>query len=129
MSKSAAKKLGWSGPQTYLTMNLTCRNKRSKKSEIIDIVLVSPIKKNVEKPLLVHTVDEPCSSVRTVSKKSLEKYNHLSGENVNLLLGTDFSDGFVGIHAIPSGPNKPIAKMNCFGWYVLGQFVPNEYSV
>lgn len=128
LSKSAAKKLCLIGPQTHLTMNLTGGNKTSEKSEIFDIALVSPMEKNVEKLLLVHAFDKPSSSAWTVSKKSLEKYNHLvpllgklhlSGEKVDLLLGTDFFDGFVDIHVISGGPNEPIAKMNCFGWYVI----------
>ena len=41
------------------------------------------------------------------------------GGSIDLLLGTDFADAFVDIHAIPGQPGEPVAKMNYFGWYVL----------
>ena len=39
-----------------------------------------------------------------------------------MLIGTDVPDAFVDIHIIPRSPGEPIAKRNCFGWYVMGQF-------
>ena len=39
-----------------------------------------------------------------------------------MLIGTDFADAFVDIHVIPGSLGEPIAKRNCFGWYVMGQF-------
>ena len=47
---------------------------------------------------------------------------YLSSGTVDLSIGTDFADAFVDIHVIPRGPGDPIAKRNCFGWYVMGQF-------
>lgn len=47
---------------------------------------------------------------------------YLSGGTVDLLIRTDFADAFVDIHVIPGSPGEPIAKRNCFGWYVMGQF-------
>ena len=138
LSKSAAKQLGLSGPQTHLTMNLAGGSNRSETSEIIGITLVSPVDEHVKKPLVVHTVNKPCSSAKTISKKSLERYNHiepvldklhLSGGRVDLLLGTDFIDGFIDIHVEPGKPGEPIAKMNCLGWYVLGQLSPNQERI
>ena len=41
------------------------------------------------------------------------------GGSIDLLLGTDFADAFVDIHAIPGQPGEPVAKMNYFDWYVL----------
>ena len=127
--------MGLAGPKTHLTMNLAGGSRRSETSEIIGITLVSPAEKHIKKPQLVHGVEKPCSSVKTISKNSSGKYSHikpLSGElhlssvSGDLLLGTDFADGFVDIHVIPG---EPIAKCNCFGWYVLGQITPNELSI
>jgi hypothetical protein len=122
LSKSAATKLGLSGPQTHLSMNLAGGAKKSEVSEIVEITMISPIEEDVKKTLLVHT----CNGAKTVSKTLLAKYPnlkpvleklHLSGGSIDLLLGTDFADAFVDVHAIPG---EPVAKMNCFGWYVLG---------
>ena len=119
-------------------MNLAGGSTKSETSEIIKIILVSPKDKHVRKPLLVHTVNKPCSSAKTISKKSLEKCSHLrpildelylAGGSVDLLLGTDFSDAFVDVQVISGEPSEPIAKMNCFGWYVLGRFSHNEQSI
>ena len=48
LSKVAAKKLGLSGPQTHLTMNLAGGSKRSETSEIIGITLMSPVEEHVK---------------------------------------------------------------------------------
>ena len=94
LSKSAAKKLGLSGPKTHLTMNLAGGANRSETSEIISITLKSPVDEYVKKPLVVHTVSKPSSSAKTISKSSLAKYSHiapvldklhLSGGQVDLL--------------------------------------------
>ena len=39
-----------------------------------------------------------------------------------MLIGTDFLDAFVDIHVISGSPGEPIAKSNCFEWYVMGKF-------
>ena len=54
---------------------------------------------------------------------------HLSGGSVDLLIGTDFTDGFIDVHVIPGQPGDPIAKRNCFGWYILGQLTPTSQSI
>ena len=119
-------------------MNLAGGSKRSEMSEIIGITLVSPSEEHIEKPLLVHTVMKPCSSTRTISKSSLKKYDHLnsvmdklhlSGGSVDLLIGTDFTDGFIDVHLIPGLPGDPIAKRNCFRWYILSQLTPTSQSI
>ena len=51
---------------------------------------------------------------------------HLSGGAIDLLIGTDFVEAFVDIHTVSGEPGEPIAKRNCFGWYVLGQFETNN---
>jgi hypothetical protein len=61
-------------------------------------------------------------------KPVLEKL-HLSGGSIDLLLGTDFADAFVDVHSIPGQPGEPVAKMNCFGWYVLGQLAASNSSI
>jgi hypothetical protein len=101
-------------------MNLAEGSKKSETSEIIGITLMSPVDEHVKNPLLVHTVSEHCSSAKTISKSSLEKYRHikasveklhLSCGSVDLLLGTDFTDGFVDVHVIPGETSEPIAKI------------------
>ena len=52
----------------------------------------------------------------------LKAISYLSGGSVGLLIGTDFPDAFVDIHVIFGSPREPIARSNCFGWYVMGQF-------
>ena len=46
---------------------------------------------------------------------------HLSGGTIDLVIGTDFVHAFVDIHTLSGEPGEPIAKHNCFGWYILGQ--------
>ena len=79
----------------------------------------------------VYAINKPCSSAKTVSRRIVNSYPHLeaisnelylSGGSIGLLIGTDFPDAFVDIHVIPGSPGEPIAKRNCFGWYVMGQF-------
>ena len=138
LSKSAAKKLGLNGPQTHLTMNLAGGASKSEVSEIVEITMISPIEEEVKKTLLVYTVNKTCSGAKTVSKKSLEKYAHIKpvleklhllGGSIDLLLGTDFADAFVDVHVIPGHPGEPVAKMNCFGWYVLGQLATSNTTI
>ena len=40
-----------------------------------------------------------------------------------------FQDPNHNVHVIPGETSEPIAKMNCFGWYILGQLAPNEQSI
>lgn len=55
--------------------------------------------------------------------KNVSDMLHLSGRAIDLFIGTDFVDAFVDVHTESGEPGEPIAKRNCFGWYVLGQFV------
>ena len=89
LSKAAVKKLGLSGPQTQLTMNLAGGSKRSETSEIIRITMMSRVEEHVKKPLLVHTVSKPCSSKQYPHLKPVIEKLHLSGGSVDLLLRTD----------------------------------------
>ena len=108
-----------------------CRRwKRSESSEVLDIVVASPVEESVKKTLQIHTVRKPCSSVQTISRKSVESYPHLkaivdklhlAGGAVDLRLGTDFPEAFVDVHTLSADSGEPIAKLNCFGWYLLGQ--------
>ena len=125
--KAAAKKLG-----------LTEEEVTDLKSQVIGITLVSPVEEHIKKLLLAHTVTKPCSSARTTSKSSLKKYDHLnsvmdklhlSGESVDLLIGTNFADGFVDVLVISGEPGDPIAKRNCLGWYILSQLTPSNQSI
>ena len=67
--------------------------------------------------------------------KTIEDKLYLSGGTVDLLIGTDFVDAFVDIHTNSGNPGEPVAKRNCFGWYVLGQLdsdaeaIPRVHSV
>ena len=132
LSKKAAMKLGITGSQIQLTMNLA-GGKRSEDSEILEIAVASCIEEDIEKIVQVYTVKKPCSSAKTVSRKSIESYIHLksiseklhlSGGVVDLLVGTDFAEAFVDVHVIPGRCGEPIAKRNCFGWYIIGQLDP-----
>ena len=144
LSKRATKLLGLSGPRTHLTMILAGGQQRGEVSEVLEIVIESPVDEDIRKNLLVHTVRKPCSSANLVSRKSVEAYPHLktigdklhlSGGTVDLLIGTDFVDTFVGIHTNSGNPGEPVAKRNCFRWYILGQLdldaeaIPRVHSV
>ena len=83
----------------------------------------------------VYVVNKPCSPAKTVSRKTVNSYRHLeaisnklylSGGTVDLLIGTDLTDAFVDIHVISGSVGEPIAKRNCFGWYVMRQFTDRE---
>ena len=83
----------------------------------------------------MYTVTRPCSNAKTISKELVGQYTHLknvsdklhlSGGAIDILIGTDFVEAFVDIHTVSGEPGEPIAKRNCFGWYVLGQFESNS---
>ena len=125
---------GLSGSATHLTMNLAGGKKKSEPSQIIDITVASLTDEDISKTLQVHTVTRPCSSAKTISKEQVGHFTHLrnvfdklhlSGGAIDLLIGTDFADAFVDIHTVSGEPGEPIAKRNCFGWYVVGQFESN----
>ena len=130
LSKNAAERLGIAGTATHLTMNLAGGEKRSETTEIIEITLVSSTEEDIRKTLEVYTIKRPCSAAKTISEGTIEHFPHLkpvanklhlSGGTIDLLIGTDFVDAFVDIHTLSGEPGEPIAKRNCFGWYVLGQ--------
>ena len=75
-------------------MNLAGGGKKSEVSEIVEITMVSPIE-DVQKTLLVHTVNKPCSSAKIVSKNSLEKYAHLSPVSKNCIYLVEASIDFL----------------------------------
>ena len=135
LSKNAARRLGLSGSATHLTMNLAGGKKKSEPSQIIDITVASLTDEDILKTLQVYTVTRPCSSAKTISKEQVGHYAHLknvsnklhlSGGAIDLLIGTDLVEAFVDIHTVSGEPGEPIAKGNCFGWYVLGQFESNR---
>ena len=130
LSKNMARKLGVSGSQTQLTMNLAGGKKKTEVSESFEIIVAPPTDIDIQKNVHVYTVTRPCSSAKTVSKKAIEEYPHLkpiveklhlAGGTVDLLIGTDFSDAFLDLHSLSGDPGEPIAKRNCFGWYTLGR--------
>ena len=111
-------------------MNLAGGQKKAEVSEMIEIDIVSPTDEDIVKNLQVHTVRKPCSNAKNVPRKSIDSYAHLkpiadklhlSGGAVDLLVGTDFVDAFIDIHTLSGDPREPVAKRNCFGWYILGQ--------
>ena len=132
LSKNAAERLGIAGTATHLTTNLAGAEKRSETSEIIEITVALSTEKDIRKTLEVYTIKRPCSAAK-ISKETIEQFPHLkpvanklhlSGGTIDLLIGTDFVDGvdaFVDIHTLSGEPGEPIAKRNCFGWYILGQ--------
>ena len=131
ISKNVAKKLGIRGYKTHLTMNLAGSQKKSEESELIDLDVSSTVEQNVQKSMQAYAVNKPCSSAKTVSRTALESYPHLkpitnnlhlSGGTVDLLIGTDLADAFNDMHVISGKSGEPIAKRNCFGWYVIGTF-------
>lgn len=131
ISKKTAQKLGLTGLKTHLKMNLAGGKKNLEESEQLEVTVMSPTDKNVEKTLQVYTISNPCSPAKTVSRKSVESYSHLqkvsgevylSGGKIDVLIGTNFAEAFLDIHVISGNAGDPIAKKNCFGWYVLGQF-------
>ena len=138
LSKSAASRLGLNGLATHLTMNLAGGKKKSKPSQIIDITVALPTDEDITKTLQVYTVTRPCSSAKTISKELVGNYSHLknvsdkiplSGGAIDLLIGTDFVEAFIDIHTVSGRSGKPVAKRNCFAWYVLGQFESNGPSL
>ena len=130
ISKNAAKKLGLKGSDTHLTMNLAGGKKKAETSELVEITVVSSCDKAIEKSMSVYTLTSPCSPAKIISRQAVNKYKHLhpvsdklylDGGKVDLLIGTDFADAFADIHVLQGDPGEPIAKKNCFGWYLLGQ--------
>jgi hypothetical protein len=108
-------------------MNLARGEKRSEDSETLEITVASCTENDIEKTVQVYTVKKPCNSA---PRPSPENYHHLksisgkldlSGGTVDLLTRTDFAEAFVDVHTISGQCGEPIAKRNCFGWYIIGQ--------
>ena len=115
----------------HLTINLAGGQKKSEESELVSITVEPISEETIQKPMQVYAINKPCSPAKTLSRNTVNSYSHLeaisdklclSGGTVDLMIGTDFADAFVDIHVIPRSPGEPIAKRNCFGWYVMGQF-------
>ena len=128
-SKRVAKKLGLTGTQTQLTMNLAGGKKRSELSEVLKVTAVSSTDEDFQKTFQVHSVQKSCSGAKTLSRKDIESYPHLkplskklhiSGSIFDLLIGTNLVEAFVDVHTACGDPGDPVAKKNCFGWYLLG---------
>ena len=135
ISKNVVRKLGIRGPKTHLTMNLAGGQKKSEASEFLDITVVSNTEPSIQKSMRAYAINKPCSPARTISRTTLESYPHLksiseqlhlSGGTVDLLIGTDFADAFNDMHVIAGKSGEPIAKRNCFGWYVMGTFASKQ---
>jgi hypothetical protein len=77
ISKNAAKNLGLKGCQTHLAMNLAGRKKKAEMSELVNITVMSPCDKTIEKHVSVYTLTNLCSPVKTISKHAVNKYQHL----------------------------------------------------
>ena len=83
----------------------------------------------------MYTLSNLCSPAKNISKRAVNKYEHLlpisdqlyiDGGKIDLLIGTDFADAFIDVHTIQGNSGEPVAKKNCFGWYLLGGHVENE---
>ncbi|KAK2548862.1 hypothetical protein P5673_030767 [Acropora cervicornis] len=101
-------------------MSLACGQKKSEVSQLINISVVPISEETNQKPMQVYAINKMCCP----TKAHLEAFSNklcLSGGTVDLLIGTDFAGGIVDIHVIPGKAGEPIAKRNCFGWYVMGQ--------
>ena len=112
------------------TWQLVEGQKKAEVSRTIEIEVASSADEDIVKNFQVHTVRKPYSNAKNVSRTLVESYphlksiaekSHLSAGVVDLLIGTDFVDAFVDIHTASGYPGEPVAKRNCFGWYVLGQ--------
>ncbi|PFX13182.1 hypothetical protein AWC38_SpisGene22761 [Stylophora pistillata] len=123
-------------PLFFLCSGVIGGEKKSEASEIIEINITSTIEEDIRKTLEAYAIKKPCSAATTISKGTIEHFPHLkpaanklhlSGGTIDLLIGTDFVDAFVDIHTLSGEPREPIARCNCFGWYVLRQV--NSYRI
>ena len=130
ISKNAVRKLGIKGDETHLTMNLVGGKKKSEISQLVNITVLSPCGGIVEKSISAYTLTNVCSPAKTISRQFINSYQHwqpivdqlhIDGGKIDLLIGTDFTDAFVDKQVIQGNGGEPIAKKNCFGWYLLGQ--------
>ena len=130
LSKKAAQRLGLTGMKTHLTMNLAGGEKRTEATELVDITVISAKDSSIQKTLQVYTIQKPCSPAKTVSRRAVEAFAHLkpvseklhlAGGTIDLLIGVDFPDAFIDVHIKQGKEGEPIAKLNCFGWYLIGQ--------
>ena len=136
MSKNTAKQLGLKGPEVNMTMNLAGGKQISETSQQIEISLAPINEDQIVKTAQILTVQKPCSAAKPISRTAAENYSHvksvinklhLDGGSIDLLIGTDFPAAFIDVHIKQGEQGEPIAKRNCFGWYVLG-VVGNEDS-
>lgn len=127
--KRVEKQLGLSSPKTHLTMNLA-GGQKAEVSEMLEIEIASPTNEDIVTNLQLHMVCKPHSNTKNITRKSIDSYTHLksvadklhlSGGAVDFLVETDLVDAFIDIHSLSGDPREPVAKRNCFGWYVLRQ--------
>ena len=115
-----SKNLGLKGCQTHLAMNLAGGKKKAKMSELVNITVMSPCDKTTEKHVSVYTLTNLCSPAKTISRHAVNKYQHLQTISNKLHLAGGKVDLLIG-NVRQGKPAEPIAKENCFGWYLLGQ--------
>ena len=60
--------------------------------------------------------------------KEISNKLHLGGGTVDILIGTNVSDAFIDVHVIQGNVGEPVAKMNCFGWYLIGQVTDHDIN-
>ena len=58
--------------------------------------------------------------------KSISEQLHRSGGTVDLLIARDITDAFNDMNVIAGKSGEPIAKRNCFGWYVVGTLASKQ---
>jgi hypothetical protein len=77
LSKETASKLGLTGEQTHLTVNLAGGSKRSEMTEDLEIFIIPSTEPTVAKRLNVYTAQKLCSPAKTISNKLIENFDHL----------------------------------------------------
>ena len=82
-----------------------------------------------------YAINKTCRPSRTVSRTTLASYPHLksvseqlhlSGGRVYLVIRRNFDDASNDVHVIAGKSGAPIAKRNCFGWYVMWAFASKQ---
>ena len=79
-------------------MNVAGCQKKLEESELVNITVVSISEEAIQKSMQVYAVNKPCSPAKTVSRKTVNSYQHLepisnklslSGGTVDLLIGPE----------------------------------------
>ena len=58
-------------------MNLAGSQKKSEELELINITVVSTSEKDIQNSMQVYAVNKACSPAKTVSRKTINSYQHL----------------------------------------------------